>query len=214
MKKIILTIGIILTSMPFCCAQTITLKFTARDATLRHVQLNRVTITNISKGWQENIFWPDTTFMLQNSTGIQGTEALPVSSLQLAQNNPNPFTKATDVNLTVAEAGMVALEITDVNGRIVAGTEHYSSLSTGVHQFHVTLSTAGTYVMTARQNGQISSIKMVCHGGENNNSIEYAGMVLAPNFSPQQKILVTQPFDIGDQMEYVGYATMAYHLDG
>lgn len=208
MKKILLAIAITLTSVAFCCAQTITLRFTARDAILHHVQLNRVAITNISKGWQENIFWPDTTFMLQNSTGVHDTETLLPPSVQLSQNNPNPFTNATDVNLTVAETGTVVLEITDVNGRTVAGVEQYSSLSTGVHQFHVTLSTTGTYIMTARQNGQISSIKMVCNGGGNNNSIEHTGMIPVSNFPPQTKNLVTQPFDIGDQMEYVGYATI------
>ena len=51
-------------------SQSVTLKFTGRDASNHHVQLNRVVITNMTKGWQETIYWPDTTLILQNGTGI------------------------------------------------------------------------------------------------------------------------------------------------
>ena len=101
---------------------------------------------------------------------------------QLSQNTPNPFNGTTDVYLTVAETSNVTVGITDINGRVV-GTPCATSLQPGVHQFHVTLATPGTYVMTARQNGQSSSIKMVCTGGGNGNSIEYAGGIGATNSS-------------------------------
>lgn len=40
-------------------AQTITLQFTARDATDNYVQLDSVIITNFTRNWQETVFWPD-----------------------------------------------------------------------------------------------------------------------------------------------------------
>lgn len=51
-------------------AQTVTLTFTGKDANNNWVQLNRVSITNLTKGWQETIYWPDTTLTMQNGTGI------------------------------------------------------------------------------------------------------------------------------------------------
>ena len=96
--------------------------------------------------------------------------------VQLSQNTPNPFNGTTDVYLTVAEAGTVSVEIADINGRTVVGANHYSPLP-GTHQFRITIATPGTYMMTVRQNGQTSSIKMICNGGGNGNHVEYCGGV-------------------------------------
>ncbi|MBP5400880.1 MAG: glycosyl hydrolase 53 family protein [Bacteroidales bacterium] len=106
--------------------------------------------------------------------------------VQLSQNTPNPFNGTTDVYLTTTEAGTVTMEIADINGRMVVGTNNYSP-QLGVHQFRITLATPGTYVLTARQNGQTSSIKMICNGGGNGNSIEYVGGIVKTThaLSPQ-----------------------------
>ena len=63
-------------------AQSVTLTFTAKDAANQHVQLNRVAITNLTKGWQETIYWPDTTLTMQNGTGITDVETWCTASLQ------------------------------------------------------------------------------------------------------------------------------------
>ena len=183
-------------------AQTVTLTFTGKDANNNWVQLNRVAITNLTKGWQETIYWPDTTLTMQNGTGIE--ESVANGGFALSQNNPNPFSGTTDVNLTVTDAGAVTLEIVDGNGKIV-GT-HRVRPEIGTHQFRISLSAAGTYVMTARQNGKSSSIKMVCNGAGNGNRIEYIGMV--PTITYVLKSTTDNPFTFGDQMEYVGYATI------
>ena len=211
MKKLLSFLAVVLISAA-ASAQSVTLIFTAMDAANRHVQLNRVSITNLTKGWQETIYWPDTTLTMQNGTGISDiVGANNHSPLWLSQNNPNPFTGTTEVNLMVAEHGDVMMEITDITGRVV-GTKNLLPLQ-GTHQFRITLATAGTYVMTARQNGQTSSVKMVCNGGGDGNWIEYTGIVEANNHSPLQtkstlRGTTNNPFTFGDQMEYVGYATI------
>ena len=192
-------------------ATTRTFTFTGRDAVSNYVRLNRVVVTNHTSGWEETLVWPDTVLTLEKETGVE--ESVAYGGFNLAQNNPNPFTGTTDVNLTVADAGTLTLEIMDVNGRIVVETMHAPSLPTGIHQFRITLSAAGTYVMTARQNGKSSSIKMVNNGGGNRDGIEYMGIVetmctssLQPKFHTRGTVI--RPFNIGDQMEYVGYATV------
>ena len=192
-------------------AQSVTLTFTGKDANNNRVQLDRVSITNLTKGWQETIYWPDTTLTMQNGgTGID--DYADNGGFVLSQNNPNPFNGTTDVLLTMEDAGAVTMEIADVNGRIVVGANDYSPLP-GHHRFRITLSAAGTYVMTARQNGKSSSIKMVNNGGGIGNVIEYAGIVRSNDYSPQQPKSHTRgtsnnPFNFGDMMEYVGYATI------
>ena len=201
MKKILCFIAVALMGV-VAFAQTVTLTFTGRDAADHYVQLNRVTITNLTKGWSETIYWPDTTLIMQNGSGID--ESVANGGFALSQNNPNPFSGTTDVNLTVVDAGAVTLEIVDGNGKIVGTHRMYPEI--GTHQFRVSLSAAGTYVMTARQNGKTSSIKMVCNGGGSTNAIEYLGMVQTITYV--LKSTTTNPFNFGDQMEYVGYATI------
>ena len=195
----------------FAMSQSVPVSFTGRDANNRWVQLDRVVITDLTKGWSETIVWPDTTLTMQNGTGIYDVETMCTSSLQLSQNNPNPFNGTTDVLLTVADAGTVTLEITDVNGHIV-GT-HRVRPQCGIHQFRITLSAAGTYILTARQNGKTASIKMMNNEGGKNDGIEYAGIVETMCTSSLQaksgtRGNTTNPFNYGDQMEYVGYATI------
>ena len=206
-------IFLLLVCMFVCCtaafAQIVTLTFTAKDAANNHVLLDHVTITNLTKGWQETIYWPDTVLTMQNGTGID--EYTHNGGFDLSQNNPNPFTGSTEVCLTVAKQGEVTVDIADVNGKIV-GT-HIMRPQPGIHQFRITLSTVGTYVMTARQSGQKSSIKMVCNGGGDGNHIEYTGSILSNDYSTKPtksnlKGATTNPFNFGDQMEYVGYASI------
>jgi len=210
MKKLLLFWVIVLMSIT-AFAQSVTLTFTAKDAANQHVQLYRVSITNLTKGWQETIYWPDTTLIMQNGTGIADIEMQGRASLQLSQNNPNPFTGTTEVNLMVTNEGTVALDIADINGRIVEVNDY--TLQPGPHQFRITLATAGTYVMTARQSGQTSSIKMVCNGGTDANKMEYTGAVMLNDYSSKSaksnpRGATNNPFTFGDQMEYVGYATI------
>ena len=207
MKKAICILALVLMSVT-TFAQTVTLTFTGRNAANHYMQLDRVVVTNLTRGWQETLYWPDTTLIMPNVTGID--ESVANGGFVLSQNNPNPFTGTTDVNLMVPDAGAVTLEIADGNGRIV-GANNYSPLPTGTNQFRVSLSVAGTYVMTARQNGKTSSIKMVCNGAGNGNRIEYVGTTAVETLcatSLQPKSTTTNPFSFGDQMEYVGYATL------
>ena len=206
MKKILCFIAIALMGMVATFGQTVSLSFTGRDSADHYVQLDYVTVTNLTKGWQETIYYPDT-IVVMGETGIDDTKTLCTSSLHLSQNNPNPFIGITNVNLTVADAGAITLEIVDGNGRIAVETTHALSLQPGTHQFRVSLSAAGTYVMTARQNGKTSSIKMVCNGAGNGNGIEYFGTIAV---TPKSHLRgrTNNPFDIGDLMEYVGYATI------
>lgn len=210
MKKI-LSFSFILVLCASLCAQSVTLTFTGRDANNQRVQLNRVVITNLTKGWQETIHWPDTTLTMQNGTGID--DFANNGGFGLMQNNPNPFNGTTDVLLAVADAGAVTLEITDLNGRAIVEAQCIAPLQNGTHQFRITLSAAGTYLMTARQNGKTSSVKMVNNGGGDGNGVEYVGIVETMCTSSLQSKSgtrgnTTNPFTFGDQMEYVGYATI------
>ena len=193
--KRIFTLSLFVLMCFFAAAQT-TISFKGQDDDGQQVQLDRVVITNHSKGWQQTLYWPETSLTLKNGTDIDNIAgANDNSPLRLSQNNPNPFNGSTNVNLTLADAGEVNIEITDMNGRFVE-TQNFSSLHAGTHQFRLNLANAGTYILTARQNKKVTSIKMVCNEGRGADKIDYNGIAESNSYSPQT----------GDQMEYVGYA--------
>lgn len=189
-------------------AQTVSVTFTGRDANNQHVPLNRVVVSNLTKGWQETLMWPDDTVLtMTDQTGIGDIEMQDFASLHLSQNTPNPFNGTTFANLLVTEQGDVSLEITDISGRVV-GANNYSSLQPGTHEIRITLSSAGIYFLTARQNGRTSSIKMVNRSIGSGNSIVFVGVV-----QPKSGIkdVTDNLFEAGDTMEYVGYATINHN---
>jgi len=202
MKRNILITALILAICGSAVTQTISLTFTAQDAYGQYVQPERVVITNHTRDWQETIYWPDTSFTMRGTTGLDDFGALDNAALQLFQNNPNPFRGATDVMLSVAEKGTVTIEMADINGRIL-GKGKYSLPQTGLHSFRVRVATPGIYVLTARQNKKSSTIKMVCKEGGTSNAIDYVGEVSAVSYT--LKSTTTNPFEVGDEMEYVAY---------
>ena len=192
-------------------AQTVTLTFTGRDAANHHVQAELFRVANLSKNWQEYLYWPDTVLTLQKGSGIQDPEMSQLPSLELSPNSPNPFHGTTDIHLTLADAGVVTLDIADVGGRLVWADDIL--LNHGLHQFRITLAHAGTYVMSARLKGELSSVKMVCNEGGGTNVVEYVGSTRTdsrnvPSVKSHTRGTVVQPFDLGDQMEYSAYATI------
>lgn len=213
MKRILLSVFLVLLCLSFY-AQTVTVTFTARDTNGHYVQLDRVVINNITEGWQETLYWPDTVLTMQVETGIGDVEMSHEASLHLSQNNPNPFSGTTYATLMVPETGDVLVEITDLGGRVV-GMYRRAFFQAGIHQLRVTLSTAGVYFLTVRMNGQSSSIKMVNQGNGGKDEIVItndAGMPFIASVSPKQgsfpKGLSVNSFHLGDQMMYVGYATV------
>ena len=202
--------------MFLCClsvallhAQT-TLTFTGHTASNEYVPLSRVVVSNLTKGWQEMLLWPDTVLVM-SATGIHDVETHGRASLRLSQNTPNPFDGTTFVNLQVVEPGDVALVVTDIVGRIV-GANHHSPLQPGIYQMRVSLSSPGLYFLTARQNGQTASIKMVNQRNGGDNAITVSTFVGTNDYSPLPqpkngpRSSTDNPFDLGDQMEFVGFA--------
>lgn len=181
-------------------AQSVTLKFTGVYSSNQYVQLNRVVIKNLTKGWQETIYWPDTTLVLQNGTGIE--EMHEVNGFYLTQNVPNPFEGTTEATLVNEIGGGTTLSIYDLNGHLIVKQEFH--LTAGTHRFMIHLATANTYLLNASANRFKTSIKMVCDGGGIANKIDYIGDATIT----RTKALSNNPFSYTDNMEYIGYATI------
>lgn len=207
MKKTFTFIIIMLLFVTVSAQDLVNVTFKGNDADGR-VEFEYVVVRNLTRGWAEILTWPDTVLILTDRTGIQDRPS--TSGFFLYQNAPNPFNGTTYVNLKVAEPGDVSLAITDITGRVV-GVNNYSSLQPGVHEMSVTLSSAGIYFLTARQNGKNTSVKMVNHGNGGGNTIALTGNMgtlfldtAAVQPKNSYKGSTDKPFALGDTMEYEG----------
>ena len=179
-------------------AQNLTLSFSGRHAnTGAYVQLSRVEITNQTRGWTDVLTYPDTVATLTDGTGINDNLG---AVFGLSQCTPNPFSGTTYVNLSLPESGAVTLEACDVNGRVVI-LRSFVSMQPGMHVLRVNLAAAGAYLLTARQSGKVSSVRMVNQRSGGENSMEMVGL----RDIPQTKGDIDHPFVYGDSMIYKGY---------
>lgn len=196
MKKILsltLVIAFAIASM----AQTVTLTFTGIDNQNNHVSLDSVVVTNLTRGWQEVLYYPDTTLILTNNVGIADNG----HAASVAQNMPNPFDGTTNVGLFMNNPEKIRLTIVDMTGRIICQQSH--KLDKGHHNFSITLSTPQTYLLHITVGKEQHTIKMINEGHAGNNSITYMGTDAAKGPSLQS----SHPFVFGDFMEYVGFTT-------
>lgn len=183
---------------------SVTLQFIGLDQNGQYVKLNHLIIENITKHWQELLYYPDTTFIM----GITGVEESHGGGegVRLAQNVPNPFDGVTDFSLYLPNSSKVLLEVYDLNGKISAA--YTGSLDPGNHQFRAWLDNPQTYLLQAHTVDGMVQIKMVNTGHAGRSSIEYLGKTSAQD-APNGKGGTNQPFSYGDLMSYKGYVYKA-----
>ncbi len=194
-------------------AQSKIVTFTCEDTCGHYVQMDRIVINNLTRGWQEVMYWPDTVLRLYEGEGAAINHYMETgnkSLIALSQNNPNPFKNKTSVSLRVMESGYVTIEVTDVVGRMVMSKDILSQ--PGNYKLQISLSTAGLYFLTAQLNGQKSSIKMINQGDGGVNTIEISDYkeenIQADKVENSSKGDCTQAYHSMDWLEYYCYAVV------
>ena len=186
----------------------ITLQFTGQNQHGLYVPLSSVNVENLTKRWQEVLYYPDTTLNI----GVTSVEEFGQdgNGVRLFQNVPNPFDGVTDFALQLPEASDVLLEIYDLNGKVEA--TYKGSLDPGTHQFRAWLESPQTYLLNARTENGTVRIKMVNTGKAGQSRIEYIGKgasLRVENPKNDSKGDITMPFNYGDTMSYLGFAHLA-----
>ena len=141
-KLKVLLLSLIALTTASLSAQKPTIFFTGEDDNGQFLQIRYATVTNLTRGWTEFLFWPDTvlTFKFNPAGGGIGISDFTTNgSLHLFQNTPNPFNGTTILLLNVQEGSPVKMTITDFTGRSVA-LLRFIPQQAGTHQFIVNIS--------------------------------------------------------------------------
>ena len=180
-------------------AQEITVRFSGKLNGIEYCRLDSVVVTNLDSHWSETVVYPDSVIVLAATTG---SDAFIAESQGLWQNVPNPFDAETRVDLTVSSRENVSMRLLDVAGKVYAQYDGW--LNEGTHSFVVTATMPQTYILNAVVGEKSYSIKMVNVGYGGYCGIEYAGF--SSNITT--KLTASNDFNVGDNMRYVGYATI------
>jgi uncharacterized protein (TIGR02145 family) len=208
LNKIVCLTVLVIISLLGHSQNPVTLQFTGQDQYGQHVPLSTVTVENVTKHWQEVLYYPDTT-LIMGTTGIEDGGWIG-DGVRLFQNTPNPFDGVTDFALHLPEASAVTLEICDLNGKEAA--TYHGSLDPGSHLFRAWLVSPQTYLLQARTSDGSVQIKMVNTGNGGQSRMEYLGKDdthWAGKSGGDDKGSTDMPFSPGDWMMYVGDVHLA-----
>lgn len=198
MKKILFVMFMLLISAGAFAQETI-VSFSGRLNGSEYCQVDSVVVTDLESHWSETVVYPDSVIVLSATTG---SDAMIAESQGLLQNVPNPFNGETRVELSVLHCENVSLRLLDVTGKVYA--QYDGRLNEGTHTFVVTAAKPQTYILNALVGEKTYSIKMVNVGDGGSCGIEYAGF--SGNITT--KLTSSNEFHVGDNMRYVGYATI------
>ncbi len=180
-------------------SQGITLSFIGQLNNSEYCPMDSVVVTNVTKNWTETIVYPDTIIVVG---GTVSNDLNIVTTVGLEQNVPNPFDCETRVELALLQREDVRMQLLDVAGLVCA--EYTGSLNEGVHVFDISAANPQTYILNAIIGSRSYSIRMVNVGSGCGCSIKYSGL----GKGIVRKFETTNEFELGDDMQYVGYATI------
>lgn len=193
------TLTIICAIFCFSAFAQITLTFTGKDNLDNYVQLHHVVVENVTQGWKDTLYYPDT-ILIMSGVGLPDYES--ASAFSVSQNVPNPFDGVTDFTMTLPYEDKVAIEVFDMAGKRVTGVTQ--RLTSGSHSFRVWLNKPQSYLLSVRTSRDAASIKMLNNGGKGNDRIAY--LQESPlTYELKSTKSGDHPFEPGDLMHFTGY---------
>ncbi len=190
-------------SMSLSTAQNyVNLSFTAKMQGDSFQALDSVKILNVTRGWEETIYYPDTILQLTNSVGIAEAENI---GFWVYQNMPNPFEVSTEVKVQLPMDENITLTLYDVSGKQYA---FYSgNLTSGLHTFTLQVRVAQMYILHVKTLRGEQNIKLLATKGSDVCQLSYAHAVPRANVSKLQKAETDKEYQSNDSMQFIGYTT-------
>ena len=180
-------------------ANDYTVRFIGRLNGAHYQRMDSVRFTNLTRGWSETIIYPDTIIVLNATVDVLDNE---FKTGGFEQNVPNPFDCHTMVELSVPQDENVRLQLFDAAGKQCA--ELNVALNAGSHKFEITASKPQAYILKAVAGAKTYSVRMINVGSCGVDGIKYGGYA-----GLNAKLTTENEFVVGDDMEFVGYATIA-----
>lgn len=202
MKKLLVLFVLVNVMMvnPILSQETLRMSFTGRIGDGYYQRMDNVEIRNVTRDWIEEIIYPDTTLLISSTVNVG--EYIESKSIGV---KPNPFYGETSVSFGVEEPSRVVVTSYRMSGEICSRYE--SILNTGNYYIKVCLEKPQIYILSLQIGESLRVVKLCNIGNCFHDYIEIFG-----DNGGCRNVLgrgqVNRPFEYGDVMEYVGYATI------
>ncbi len=184
---------------------SITLTFNA-DNNGETITMDSLKIQNITQGGEIMLYDPVSTYEIIY-TGINHNPLEKEDIFILSQNHPNPFGDQTSIDIHIRKEGNLDVTICNILGEVIAGFNQ--DLESAIHSFSFAPERKGCYFLTVNVFGYTQTIKMISrNSGRYDSKLEYIGMKYSISNYKYREACKDFPFDIGDQLLYVGYTEL------
>lgn len=181
--------------------QEMELKFTAQ-LNGSHVNIDSVRVTNVTQAGDTVLYWPDTTLFM----GYLGLGELPAltSGFSMQMAGPNPVADRFLIQLKLPVPGQVVMKITEISGKTLCEIDR--NFSAGLHLFCYFPSKPGIYVVSARFESEVKSLKLISAGqGQGSNSLIYNGIRMEDKHPKYELSTLPFVFTSGDSLHLTGW---------
>lgn len=200
-----ITIGIILS----CCliAQTqqqIVLKFTIRSHGYG-IPSDSIVIKNLTQDNEIRLYYPDTTLILNVSSGFE--DITNNSGNFNLKSYPNPFENTTFITLNNPKNEIAKFSISDISGKIYFHKEIF--LNSGTNNFKFETSTRGIYILNVITPEKNYSAKLISIS--NNSNSKFLNLEkINSNYQLKNNFEIFEdfPFNFGDNLQLTAYCSV------
>ncbi|MBP7103153.1 MAG: T9SS type A sorting domain-containing protein [Bacteroidales bacterium] len=202
MRHLNLLIIILITTMSLQAQNYVNVRFTSQMQGGTYHVLDSVKVMNLTRGWEEMLYYPDTVLQMTNSTGIAETQT---QGNALMQNIPNPFKASTEVSIRLQAPENISLVLYDMSGKQCAAYSAF--LAAGKHGFTLRVGAAQAYILSLQSSEGTQSITVLASERGSAFQISYTNYITQADEKPIQKAHTDNEFQTGDNMKFIGYTT-------
>lgn len=203
MKTINLFLITFLISLSSVVAQNyVNLSFTSQMQDGSYQALDSVKVMNLTRGWEETVYYPDTVLQMTNSVGITETTN---NAFQVDQNIPNPFNGSTEIRIQLPYDDNLTLSLYDLSGKQYACFS--KKLASGMHKLQLRVAIPQMYILSIKTSTHTQNIKLLAKENADAFAIIYQNSILYAQPDKTQKFNTNKEFQSNDSMEFIGYTT-------
>lgn len=177
--------------------ETLTLTFSGRRGDGRYQRLDYLTVRNTVRDWQDILYFPDTTFVINLFTSV-----VDFLDSDLIRVTPNPFHGETQIAVEMPLSSQITISVYDLSGTLCA--RYQTKLAAGAYSFSLQLNKPNLYLLSVAFDYSQYATKVISLGGNVNDEIELVSYNNDPRLIPVRDP-TNHPFEFGDVMEYIGY---------
>ena len=200
MKKLFTLLTLCLIFLVGTAQNSLNVTFRTQNRAGVPVPVDSITIENLTRGWVEVLYFPDTTYQL--NVGMDVPDQPEGNRMQVM---PNPFDGKTSIRVYTHKDEKAQVMLLNLNGKIIA--EYEGVLHAGDNLFSISLSSPQTYIFCVQTSSGVRSVKLENTGRGGGNSITYRENIPAYNLKFDRGNS-SHAFQLGDMMQYKAFVNL------